>query len=62
MVIVYAGIELLVVLPDLGGLHIPVQRRRSKFGMSDGKVGGSFEKVGRWDDERVGGYCSSPAC
>jgi len=62
MVNVYAGIELSAVLPDLGGLHIPVQRRRSKFEMSGGKVGGSFGKVGRWDDERVGGCCSSPAC
>jgi hypothetical protein len=62
MVSVYAGIELLVVLPVRGGLHIPVQRRLSIFGMSGGRVGRSSGKAGIWDDERVGGCCSSPAC
>ena len=62
MVNVYAGIELSVVLPDRGGLHIPVQRRLSIFGISGGRVGGSFGKAGIRDDERVGGCCSSPAC
>jgi len=61
MVNVYAGIELLVVLPGRGGLHILVQRRRSISGMSGGRAGGFFGKAERWDDERVGGYCSSPA-
>jgi len=61
MVNVYAGIELLVVLPDRGGLHILVQRRRSRSGMLGERAGGSFGRVGRWDDERVRGCCSSPA-
>lgn len=42
MVNVYAGIELLVFSPDRGGLRIPVQKRRSRFGMLVGRVGGSF--------------------
>jgi hypothetical protein len=62
MVNVYAGKELLVVLPDRGGLRIPVQRRLSIFGRWGGRAGGSFGKAGRRDDERVGECCSSPAC
>jgi hypothetical protein len=62
MVNVYVGIELWVVLPDPGGLRIPAQRRLSIFGMWGGRAGRSFGKAGIWDDERVGGCCSSPAC
>jgi len=61
MVNVYAGIGLWVVLPDRGDHHSLVQMHRSKSEMSVARVEGAFESAEIWDDERVGGCCSSPA-
>ena len=61
MVNVYVDIELSVDLLDQGGLHSLVQMHRSRSEMSDAIVEGAFESAEIWDDERVGGCCSSPA-